>query len=223
MVSAAAVVVLSLRALCIPPATFATISIDSPSFAHAVDSSASSPHIRIASDGRADVNPPFHFPLVATMAASAARTTITRSSLAALQSSYVRAASSFQTYNFREYFLRVADRTFSSDLERIVGSSTLQTLSLPAISLTSKDAASASSSQKSTSSEGAADDKDLLSQLSDDKKKELVDWYNQSEADLEQWKRSSIVNNLFLAPRLVVEGAGTVMSPGGGGAGMEAR
>ena len=143
--------------------------------------------------------------------------TITRSALASMHSNYVRTAQSFQSYNFREYFLRVAERKFSDDLERIVGSSVIGKLSLPSISSTSTSNPSAQASPSSSE-----DSKDLLQSLSQDEQKKLAEWWNRSEQDLEQWKRASIVNNLFQAPRLVVEGKGIMQTQGGGGAGMEA-
>lgn len=144
--------------------------------------------------------------------------TITRSALASLHSNYVRTAQSFQSYNFREYFLRVAERKFSEDLERIVGPSVTKKLSLPSIASTSTSAPPSSSS----SSSSQEDSQDILGSLSQEEQKKLKEWLSRSEQDLEQWKRASIVNNLFQAPRLVVEGKGNMMTSGGGGAGMEA-
>ena len=146
--------------------------------------------------------------------------TITRGALSTLHSNYVRTAQSFQSYNFREYFLRVAERKFSDDLERIVGSNVVGSnvvgkLSLPSISSTSTSNASAPASSQEDST-------DLLASLSQEEQKKLAEWWNRSESDLEQWKRASIVNNLFQAPRLVVEGKGNMSVSGGGGAGMEA-
>jgi LYR motif-containing protein 4 len=46
-------------------------------------------------------------------------------------------------------------------------------------------------------------------------------WWNGAEKDLAQLKRSAVVNGMYQAPRLVVEGRGKVMTSGGGGAGME--
>lgn len=145
--------------------------------------------------------------------------TITRSALASLHGNYVRTAQSFQSYNFREYFLRVAERKFSEDLERIVGPSVTKQLSLPSISSTST---STPISQPPSSSASQEDSQDILASLSQDEQKKLKEWWSRSEQDLEQWKRASIVNNLFQAPRLVVEGKGNMMTSGGGGAGMEA-
>lgn len=124
---------------------------------------------------------------------------ITRTAIASLHSSYNQAAQSFQSYNFREYFLRLGDRKFGKELEGIVGSS----------------ASSQSSSQQQQQD-------DLTSQLDSTQREGLQAWYNKQVKDLETLKRAAVVNSLYIAPRLVVEGRGNVMTEGGGGAGMEA-
>ena len=146
-----------------------------------------------------------------------ARRQITRSSLSALQSSYAHAAQSFQTYNFREYFLRLSARKFSTDLDAILGPGIVQ---LPPI------ASNASNPLESLDKAGTAPadgSEDLLANLEPEKKEKFQQWWDRANKDLEQWRRASVVNNLFIAPKLVVEGAATVMVQGGGGAGMEAR
>jgi hypothetical protein len=125
-----------------------------------------------------------------TMLPSAIRRAITRSHLSSLQSAYASTASSFQSYNFREYFERVANRKFNIELQGIIG--------------------------QSPHSDG-----DLLELLDEQGKQALKKWWETAHKDLETWKRSSVVNNLFIAPKLVVEGAANLMSAGGGGAGME--
>lgn len=127
------------------------------------------------------------------MLPSAVRRAITRSHLSSLQSAYASTASSFQSYNFREYFERLANRKFNLELQGIIG--------------------------KSTSNEGGGD---LLESLDEQGKQALKKWWETAHKDLETWKRSSVVNNLFIAPKLVVEGAANLMSAGGGGAGAEA-
>jgi len=128
-----------------------------------------------------------------TMLPSAIRRAITRSHLSSLQSAYASTASSFQSYNFREYFERVANRKFNLELQGIIG-------------------------QSSTSN---SDGGDLLESLDEQGKQALKKWWETAHKDLETWKRSSVVNNLFIAPKLVVEGAGNLMIQGGGGAGAE--
>jgi hypothetical protein len=49
----------------------------------------------------------------------------------------------------------------------------------------------------------------------------LRGWWTEAEKDLEVLKRSAIINRMYQAPRLVVEGRGRIMTDGGGGAGME--
>lgn len=155
-------------------------------------------------------------------------TTITRRAIQSLHHDYLRAANSFGMYNFREYFMRVADRKFgegatssssgkSDALGAILGREGLQKLALP------KAASFSSSSSTANADTPGEQDVDLLTVLGESEKKALLSWWTQSSADLESWKRSSIVNNLFEAPKLVVEGLANITSPGGGGAGSEAR
>jgi hypothetical protein len=139
-----------------------------------------------------------------------------------------RAAGSFGSYNFREYFLRLADRKFNEELPSIIGQQTYQKLSLqPA----SKVYSSLSSGQQGSSSSASAsqqssppgeEDTDILASLPEEQKARLQEWWATANNDLEVWKRSSIVNNLYAAPRLVVEGEGNLSVEGGGGGGMEA-
>lgn len=50
----------------------------------------------------------------------------------------------------------------------------------------------------------------------------LRTWYDEALKELGVLARGSIVNRLYEAPKLVVEGRGRVMIVGGGGAGAEA-
>ncbi|KAG0150588.1 hypothetical protein CROQUDRAFT_38028 [Cronartium quercuum f. sp. fusiforme G11] len=54
--------------------------------------------------------------------------------------------------------------------------------------------------------------------LSQDK---LRKWWKESVEELEVLQRASVMNRLYEAPKLVVEGAGRIRVAGGGGAGME--
>lgn len=150
---------------------------------------------------------------------------VSRRALTNLHSSMARAAGSFGSYNFREYFLRLADRKFNEELPSIIGQQ--QKLSFPPASqvyasLSSGQQGSSSSSASQQSSTPGEEDVDLLASLPEEQKARLQEWWNAANNDLEVWKRSSIVNNLYAAPRLVVEGEGNLAVEGGGGAGMEA-
>lgn len=166
--------------------------------------------------------------------ASSIQNTISRRSLKSLHASMARAAGSFGTYNFREYFLRIADRKFGEELPAILGNQGGSSkLSFPPAhsiysSLSSSQASSSSSSNTSSSASASQstpgeDDVDLLSTLPQEQQERLKEWWSKANHDLEVWKRSSIVNNLYEAPPLVVEGQGNITVQGGGGAGMEAR
>lgn len=136
-----------------------------------------------------------------------------------------RAAGSFGSYNFREYFLRIADRKFNKELSSIIGQQTYKKLSLPPAAKDYIFQSSSSSSSQSASQQSSPpgeEDTDLLATLPEEQKARLQEWWNKANNDLEVWKRSSIVNNLYAAPKLVVEGEGNVTVEGGGGAGMEA-
>ena len=145
------------------------------------------------------------------------RSQVTRSALSSLQSSYVHAAQSFQTYNFREYFLRLSARKFSTELDAILGAGVVK---LPAVASTRSNPLESDEGAGRAPADGS---EDLLAGLEPAKQEELKRWLDRAHKDLEQWMRASVVNNLFIAPKLVVEGAGTMMTDGGGGAGMEAR
>lgn len=155
---------------------------------------------------------------------------ISRRALTGLHSSMARAAGSFGSYNFREYFLRLADRKFNDELSSIIGQQSYQKLSLPPASKVYSSLSSSSSSSSSSSGQSASqqssppgeEDTNLLASLPEEQKARLQEWWNRANNDLEVWKRSSIVNNLYAAPRLVVEGEGNIVAEGGGGAGMEA-
>lgn len=149
---------------------------------------------------------------------------ITRSALRSLHSSYVQTAQSFQSYNFREYFVRLSDRKFGKELEQLglasqVGQSGSTTSSS---SSSAPSSASASSSTTSPTSTSTSESEDLLSSLSAEQQERIQSWWNRANSELAQLQRASVVNNLFIAPKLVVEGRGNVMVSGGGGAGMEA-
>lgn len=152
---------------------------------------------------------------------------VTRSTLSSLYNSYIHTAQSFQSYNFREYFLRISDRKFGEELSKALNGSSS---SSSRIKLEDIKAAAASSSSSSSSSSSAAspssaaeEEEDVLANITPEQKEKFKAWWTAAQKDLEQLKRSAVVNSLFIAPRLVVEGRGNVMSHGGGGAGMEAR
>jgi len=135
---------------------------------------------------------------------------VTRSTLSNLYSTYRQTAQSFQSYNFREYFLRVSDRKFGEELGEVLGGSSK--LDLKALA----------ESSAATSSSSSSAEEDLLASVSQEQKERFKAWWSDAHKDLEQLKRSAVVNSLFIAPRLVVEGRGNVMTEGGGGAGVEA-
>jgi len=101
---------------------------------------------------------------------------ITRANIVSLYQQHVRAAQSFASYNFKEYFLRRSRHKFRSELVAVV----------------------------------AKDDESALRQ-----------WWSAAQMELMQLKRAAVVNQLYTAPKLVVEGRGKMMSRRADGAGAD--
>lgn len=148
---------------------------------------------------------------------------ISRSHLVSLYSAYLGASSRFASYNFRQYFLRRAREKFRVELPALLQTELLSQRSsepIAAPASTSRTAAAGSTAPATTSSEeGDADLGELVLDGVDVAK--LRDWYAEARKELGVLERASVMNRLYEAPRLVVEGAGKVMTTGGGGAGME--
>ncbi|GAA5961052.1 hypothetical protein JCM3765_006515 [Sporobolomyces pararoseus] len=133
-------------------------------------------------------------------------TPITRTHLLALYKEQLRTANSFASYNFKQYFLRRTRDKFRNELPALLDSNYASTSS------TSTASSSPSSSTPTTSSSGDAKSNE----------ERLRAWYQDSVSELSVMARSAIVNGMYEAPKLVVEGRGKVMAVGGGGAGAEA-
>lgn len=146
---------------------------------------------------------------------SAVPASITRPHLVSLYAAYLRASSRFASYNFRSYFLRRSREKFRTEL--------------PAF-LTGLSASSSTAGQLSTAEKGSALDKRLANArggppeeagLEQVDPKKLREWYLEARRELGVLERAAVMNRMYEAPKLVVEGAGKVMTTGGGGAGME--
>lgn len=144
-----------------------------------------------------------------------ATTSITRTHLLALYKEQLRIAHSFPSYNFKQYFLRRTRNKFRTELPALLDSAYAapSSSSLPSSS-------SSSSSTPVPSPTAALGSTEHPARTQEDR---LREWYAESLSELAVIARSAIVNSMYEAPKLVVEGRGRIMATGGGGAGAEAR
>ena len=142
-----------------------------------------------------------------------ASTPITRTHLLALYKEQLRVAHSFSSYNFKHYFIRRTREKFRNELPALLDSSFSQGApSTSSASTSSSASAPSSSSSKTQSGAGAGASQE----------ERLRAWYTENLEELGVIARSAVVNRMYEAPKLVVEGRGNVAVVGGGGAGMEA-
>ncbi|BGP30787.1 hypothetical protein JCM10296v2_002544 [Rhodotorula toruloides] len=144
-------------------------------------------------------------------------TPITRTHLLALYKEELRVAHSFASYNFKQYFLRRTRNKFRTELPALLDASYASPASAPSSSSTSSSSPAAS--EASTSSTPASSSAEGAGRTPEER---LRDWYTESLGELAVMARAAIVNKMYEAPKLVVEGRGKVMAVGGGGAGVEA-
>ena len=139
-------------------------------------------------------------------------TPITRTHLLALYKEQLRVSNSFASYNFKQYFLRRTRDKFRTELPALLDQNYALPSSSSPFSSTSTSSSSSSTSSTSTPTTGGGSNEERLRK-----------WYQESLSELAVMARSAIVNGMYEAPKLVVEGRGKVMAVGGGGAGAEAR
>jgi len=139
-------------------------------------------------------------------------TPITRTHLLALYKEQLRVSNSFASYNFKQYFLRRTRDKFRTELPALLDQNYALPSSSSPSSSTSTSSSSSSTSSTSTPTTGGGSNEERLRK-----------WYQESLSELAVMARSAIVNGMYEAPKLVVEGRGKVMAVGGGGAGAEAR
>ncbi|GAA5898539.1 Isd11p [Sporobolomyces salmoneus] len=138
-------------------------------------------------------------------------TPITRTHLVALYKEQLRTANSFASYNFKQYFLRRTRDKFRLELPSLLD----QSLSSSSSSSSGSEVSSSSSSSTPTTEANGTS-------AGNGNEERLRAWYEESLGELAVMARSAIVNGMYEAPKLVVEGRGKVMAVGGGGAGAEA-
>ncbi|GAA5821262.1 hypothetical protein JCM11251_004540 [Rhodosporidiobolus azoricus] len=145
-------------------------------------------------------------------------TQISRTHLLALYKEQLRVAHSFASYNFKQYFLRRTRTKFRTELPALLDSA----YAAPSASSSSTFPPSSSSSSPSTSAAAPSTSTSSVEPSGRTPEERLRDWYSESLSELAVMARSAIVNGMYEAPKLVVEGRGKVMAVGGGGAGAEA-
>ncbi|GAA5855555.1 hypothetical protein JCM8547_007888 [Rhodosporidiobolus lusitaniae] len=141
---------------------------------------------------------------------------IGRTHLLALYKEQLRVAHSFSSYNFKQYFLRRTRTKFRTELPALLDTA-YAAPSASSSSTLSSSPSSASSSSPSTSTASAP--AHAQARTPEDR---LREWYAESLSELAVMARAAIINGMYEAPKLVVEGRGKVMAVGGGGAGVEA-
>lgn len=144
-------------------------------------------------------------------------TAITRTHLLALYKEELRVAHSFASYNFKQYFLRRTRNKFRTELPALLDASYASPASAPS---SSTSTSSPAAPEASTSSAPSILSAEAAGRTPEER---LRDWYTESLGELSVMARAAIINKMYEAPKLVVEGRGKVMAVGGGGAGAEAR
>lgn len=152
-------------------------------------------------------------------------TPITRTHLLALYKEQLRVAHSFPSYNFKEYFIRRTRNKFRTELPHLLDSAYApaaisSSSSNPSSSTPSAPAESAESDSIYAPTGGAAV---TAAEAATTPEARLREWYGETLSELAVMARAAVVNRLYEAPKLVIEGKGRVMVTGGGGAGAEAR
>ncbi|KAH9817347.1 hypothetical protein DFH28DRAFT_177798 [Melampsora americana] len=120
---------------------------------------------------------------------------INRQDILNLHHTFLNTSSQFTSYNFREYFIRRSNLKFNQDLPKLLKPSITTTTTT---NTTTQEIPTDSSSQD-----------------------KLQQWWKDSIDELMVLERASVMNRLYEAPKLVVEGEGRFRVAGGGGAGME--
>ncbi|GAA5899361.1 hypothetical protein JCM8208_001627 [Rhodotorula glutinis] len=147
-------------------------------------------------------------------------TAISRTHLLALYKEQLRVAHSFGSYNFREYFIRRTRNKFRAELPALLDAAYASPSSSATSTSSLSSAPSSSAPQASTSSAPTtATEADPPARTPEDR---LREWYTESLGELAVMARAAIVNGMYEAPKLVIEGRGRAMAVGGGGAGAEA-
>ena len=165
-------------------------------------------------------------------------TPVTRNHLLALYKEQLRVANSFSSYNFKEYFVRRTKEKFRVEvpilLEKVeqaasgtsseAGGKVVDALKAVHAEVESKSSETAVEEEPSGSIYTPTSSATLPTTVQEAQTPEdaLRAWYAESLQELSVMARSAIVNQMYEAPRLVVEGVGRVMAVGGGGAGADA-
>ncbi|GAA5967259.1 hypothetical protein JCM11641_000493 [Rhodosporidiobolus odoratus] len=147
-------------------------------------------------------------------------TQINRTHLLALYKEQLRVAHSFASYNFKQYFLRKTRSKFRTELPALLDSAYAAPSSVSSSTLPS--ASSSSQPPTPSTSRAASSNVDSAELAGRTPEERLREWYTDSLSELAVMARAAIVNGMYEAPKLVVEGRGRVMAVGGGGAGAEA-
>jgi hypothetical protein len=136
-------------------------------------------------------------------------TPITNQHLVAIYREQLRIANSFSSYNFKAYFVRKTKAKFRTELPSLLlsSSSTLASSHLAAPAGATSEAPEANSIYAPIGGEplGVAVEEGTTPEA------RLRNWYAEALSELAVMARASVVNRLYEAPKLVVEGRGKVV------------
>jgi len=128
-------------------------------------------------------------------------TAIKSSHLSALYREQLRVARQFDSYNFREFFLRQTHHKFHAELPAILASSA----ALPDAPAEVRQARAEAGEQESIykPSGGVTKEEVELQLLAPEAR--LRRWYDETVNELAVMQRAAVVNQMYQGPRLVVE------------------
>ncbi|KAK4700447.1 LYR motif-containing protein 4, partial [Phenoliferia sp. Uapishka_3] len=149
-------------------------------------------------------------------------TTITRTHLLALYREQLRIANSFESYNFKTFFVRKTQDKFRTQLPSLLDSaySGPSTSTKSSLYNTNESPAEEPDSIYAPTSTPVSTTQATTEATPETR---LREWYAEALSDLGVMARSAIVNRLYEAPKLVIETSRGASIQGGGGAGAEAR
>lgn len=125
-------------------------------------------------------------------------------------------AHSFSSYNFKQYFLRRTRDKFRSDLPSLFDAAYAPASSIASSSSSSTPSPPSPSSSSSAATPSPSEDDSIYAPTStpvaqaaaapSNPDQRLREWYGEALSELAVMARAAIVNRMYEAPKLVVEG-----------------
>lgn len=135
-------------------------------------------------------------------------TPITNQHLVAIYREQLRIANSFSSYNFKSYFVRKTKAKFRTELPSLHLSSSS---TLPSSSHLAAPAATEAPEANSIYAPIGGQPLGLAVEEGTTPEARLRNWYAEALGELAVMARASVINRLYEAPKLVVEGRGKVV------------